>query len=234
MSHGILLAIDTTDLNIASDLISNCRDYIAGYKIGMEFWNRHGSMGVHKIQNKFSDLKIFLDLKLHDIPNTVAAGIRELISLNPSFTTIHASGGPAMIKSAKQVVIDNSSETKVIAVTLLTSLDDNDLRAIGIFNDSQEQVLRLTEMALNNGADGVVASANEASLLRKKFGDDFIIITPGIRSITDDHGDQKRVVTPKDAVLAGSTYLVIGRSISDAEDTRQKALLIKQEITDLF
>jgi orotidine-5'-phosphate decarboxylase len=163
-----------------------------------------------------SGRKVFLDLKFHDIPNTVAAAVKSAAELSVSMMTVHASGGSTMLKAAVEAAGRSAARPMVLAVTALTSLLDSDLQELGVASDVMSQVLRLGALARNAGCGGLVASAQEARELRRELGEGFAVVTPGIRPTGFASGDQARVVTPQDAFAAGATYLVIGRPILDA------------------
>jgi orotidine-5'-phosphate decarboxylase len=175
-------------------------------------------------------MPLFLDLKLHDIPNTVAGGVRAVADLKPALLTIHAGGGSAMMRAAVEAARETSPLTKMIAVTILTSLDDGDLDAMGYRDPVETQVLRLARLAQEAGVDGVVCSPREVAALRRQCGGDFILVVPGIRPAAAALGDQKRVMTPKDAIAAGASRLVIGRPITEAADPAEAARAIAAEV----
>ena len=197
--------------------MSDLKNYIGGIKIGMEFFNSFGPEGIRYI-SKF-DIPIFLDLKLHDIPITIYKTIKTLMELDIAIINVHASGGRDMLEAAVKArdESDNKS-TKLIAVTVLTSLDDNDIKEIGFRENSEGLVLRLASLAKESGLDGVVCSAKEISLIREKLGKDFILVVPGIRLKDDNKNDQKRLTSPKNAIVSGADLLVIGRPITDSKD----------------
>ncbi|NDE90044.1 MAG: orotidine-5'-phosphate decarboxylase [Alphaproteobacteria bacterium] len=217
MSSRIFCAIDTTDLNAGKALARDLKGHVAGIKLGLEFFAAHGPQGYKAIAQM--GMPIFLDLKLHDIPNTVGSTISALLPLQPEFMTIHASGGAAMMKAAATAAAKaGEKRPKILAVTVLTSLNANDLNAVGQDAEPTSQVLRLAQLAKESGMDGVVCSPAEVAMLRGALGPDFILMVPGIRPVGADLGDQKRVMTPKDAIAAGTTYMVIGRPITGAPD----------------
>ena len=215
--NPIILALDVNSLTKAQSIISDLKNYIGGIKIGMEFFNSFGPEGVRDI-SKF-DIPIFLDLKLHDIPITVYKTIKTLMKLDIAIINVHASGGRDMLEAAVKArdESDNKS-TKLIAVTVLTSLDDNDIKEIGYRENSEGLVLRLASLAKDSGLDGVVCSAKEISLIKEKLGKDFILVVPGIRLKDDNKNDQKRLTSPKNAIDSGADLLVIGRPITDSKD----------------
>ena len=215
--NPIILALDVNSLTKAQSIVSDLKNYIGGIKIGMEFFNSFGPEGVRDI-SKF-DIPIFLDLKLHDIPITVYKTIKTLMKLDIAIINVHASGGRDMLEAAVKArdESDNKS-TKLIAVTVLTSLDDNDIKEIGYRENSEGLVLRLASLAKDSGLDGVVCSAKEISLIKEKLGKDFILVVPGIRLKDDNKNDQKRLTSPKNAIVSGADLLVIGRPITDSKD----------------
>jgi orotidine-5'-phosphate decarboxylase len=224
MTAPIFVALDTTDLAKAEAWAKAVAPHLAGVKIGLEFFYALGTAGAQRVA---AHTPLFLDLKLHDIPNTVAGGLRAVLShLQPRYTNVHAGGGPAMVAAAAEAVATASPATRLLAVTVLTSLDDNDLAAVGQQGPAAEQVLRLARMAKANGAHGVVCSPAEVAMLRREMGADFDLVVPGIRPAGADTQDQKRVMTPADALTAGATALVIGRPITGALDPAEAARAI--------
>ena len=212
MTSRIYVALDTPDIDKAKAIATRVRHHVGGIKLGLEFFmanGRHGVLEMHEL-----GLPIFLDLKLHDIPNTVGKAIQALRGLEPAVLTVHASGGRAMLEDAKAAA---PSGTKVVAVTMLTSLDENDLRATGVDGSSHDQVLRLTELAMDAGVDGIVCSGEEVRAAHKLWPKGFFVV-PGVRPANGAIGDQKRVVTPRAAMDAGASILVVGRPITAAED----------------
>ena len=215
--NRIFCAFDTPDLGRALDLAGGLKGAIGGIKLGLEFYAAHGPAGVEKIAA--AGLPVFLDLKLHDIPNTVAKSVSQLVALKPKMLTIHAQGGLAMMRAAAEAAGGAGGEKPLLlGVTVLTSLDAGDLNTVGVSASAADQVKRLAELALKAGLEGVVCSPMEISALRDAFGNDLTLVVPGIRPEGADKGDQKRVMTPKLAVDAGADYLVIGRPITDAAD----------------
>jgi orotidine-5'-phosphate decarboxylase len=222
-----MLAIDTSSLDEAKSLAVKLKDNIGGIKLGMEFFNSFGPSGIKAIKD--FDIPIFLDLKLHDIPATVYKTITTLLKLEPAIINVHASGGKEMMMAAAKALKDSGNKnTKIIAVTILTSLDDNDLYEIGFSGTSNELVLRLAKLAQESGLDGIVCSAKEISIIRENIGSDFMLVVPGIRTKEDNADDQKRIMTPKEAILLGADLLVIGRPITKAKDE----ILASKEILD--
>lgn len=212
MSSRIYVALDTPELEKAKALAQKVRYHVGGIKLGLEFFMANGRHGVHEMAE--IGVPIFLDLKFHDIPNTVAKAIQALRPLNPAILTVHAAGGRAMLEDAKAAAPEG---TKVVAVTMLTSLDGADMTAIGLKPDPHEQVMRLAELARSAGVDGIVCSGEEVKAAHAAWKDGFFVV-PGVRPADAHVGDQKRVVTPRSAVDAGASILVIGRPITQAED----------------
>jgi orotidine-5'-phosphate decarboxylase len=224
--NPILCAIDTPELSRARTLITAVSGAVGGVKLGLEFFAAHGSDGVRQAAS--GQANIFLDLKLHDIPNTVAGAVRAALALDPLLLTLHAAGGAAMLRAA--VEARGSRRTKLLAVTVLTSLDDVDLTATGQMGPAAAQVRRLALLAQSAGVDGVVCSPQEVAMLRAACGQDFLLVVPGIRPAGAAIGDQKRVQTPRAAIEAGADYLVIGRPITEAADPAAAARAIFAEL----
>jgi orotidine-5'-phosphate decarboxylase len=212
MSSPIFVAIDTPDLERAMDIAARVKHHVGGIKLGLEFFSANGRAGVREIAAL--GLPIFLDLKFHDIPNTVGKAIQALRPLEPSILTVHAAGGRAMMEDAKAAA---PTGTKVVGVTVLTSLDDSDLLAIGVEGDPHGQVMRLAMLAKEAGLDGIVCSGHEVAAIKKLWPKGFFVV-PGVRPANGDAGDQKRVVTPRQALDDGASILVVGRPITQAED----------------
>ncbi len=224
--NPILCAIDTPDLGRARGLAAALAGTIAGVKLGLEFFSANGPDGVRAVLGR--EANAFLDLKLHDIPNTVAGAVRAALALDPAFLTLHCAGGPAMLRAA--VDARGKRRTKLLGVTVLTSLDDQDLAATGQSGPVAAQVRRLALLAKTAGLDGVVCSPEEVAMLRQACGADFLLVVPGIRPAGAALGDQKRVQTPCAAIEAGADYLVIGRPITEAGDPAAAARAILAEI----
>lgn len=212
MSNPVYLALDLPQLDDAADLLKKVKAHIGGVKLGLEFFCAHGHHGVHEIAHL--GLPVFLDLKLHDIPNTVAGAMQAIHVLEPAIITVHASGGRAMMEDAKAAAGEN---TKVVAVTMLTSLDKRDLKRTGVSGTPHDQVMRLAELAEASGLDGIVCSGQEVGAVHKQWKKGFFVV-PGLRPAGSASGDQKRVVTPRQARDDGASVLVIGRPISKADD----------------
>lgn len=227
----IFCAVDTPVLDDAAMLAGLLAGEVGAIKLGKEFFTAHGPDGVRKIAD--CGHKIFLDLKYHDIPNTVAGAIRAASRLRCAVLTIHASGGPAMLEAARDAAAEaGPKRPKVVAVTVLTSLDDSDLAAVGQNGPAAEQVLRLARLAETSGLDGVVCSPHEVAILRAELGDEFALVVPGVRPDWAGADDQKRVMTPGEAVAAGADHLVIGRPITKSDDPVGAARRIAEEIAN--
>jgi orotidine-5'-phosphate decarboxylase len=212
VSNPVYLALDLPQLDAARALAERVKAHIGGLKLGLEFFCAHGHHGVHEIAHV--GLPIFLDLKLHDIPNTVAGAMQAIHVLEPAIVTIHASGGRAMMEDAKAAA---GSNTRVVAVTMLTSLDERDLVRTGVSGGAHEQVMRLAELAQSAGLDGIVCSGREVREVRRQWKDGYFVV-PGLRLAGSAIGDQKRVVTPRQARDDGASVLVVGRPITRADD----------------
>lgn len=210
----LFVAIDTPNIAAARILCHAVKDAGAGIKLGLEFFVRHGPQGVADVLPPGAAL--FLDLKLHDIPNTVAGAVDSACAaLSPLCLTLHTLGGETMMQAAVQAA---RGRTRLLGVTVLTSLDGGDLAATGQGDDAAAQVLRLAQLARVAGLDGCVASPHEAAMLRTAVGPDFLLVTPGVRPVGAALGDQKRVMTPAQAIAQGASALVIGRPITEAAD----------------
>ena len=220
MTNPLYVAIDTPYLDDAVALIDRIKHHVGGVKLGLEFFCANGHHGVHEVQKL--GLPIFLDLKLHDIPNTVAKAMQAINALEPAIVTIHASGGRAMMEDAKAAA---GAHTKVVAVTVLTSLDDHDLSRIGIVDSPDLQVARLAALAQEAGLDGIVCSGHEIKAVKKSWKDGFFVV-PGLRLSDGSSGDQKRTVTPRQARDDGASVLVVGRPITKAESPDDAARAI--------
>jgi orotidine-5'-phosphate decarboxylase len=215
--NPIFVAIDTPDLDRASELADAVRGHAGGLKLGLEFFAAQGPEGFRSIAAL--GLPMFLDLKLHDIPNTVAKAVEALAPLKPAILTVHASGGRGMLAAAKAQA---PADTKIVAVTVLTSLDEGDLAAAGVHGSPADQVARLTLLARDSGIDGIVCSGAELGTVRGLWPNGFFVV-PGLRPGGADAGDQKRVVTPAQALEDGAAVLVIGRPITAAPDPARAA-----------
>lgn len=216
----IFCAIDTPDIKQAANLAEAMRNAGCGIKLGLEFFNFNGPQGIAAIRDAFNDLPIFLDLKLHDIPNTVAGAVRSVASLNVTYLTLHASGGREMMQAAQYAA---DGKMMLLGVTILTSLDSENLEEIGYALPPQEAVVRLARITEESGLAGIVCSPKEIQPVRSSLGPDLALMVPGIRPAGSAAQDQKRVMTPEDAIQAGATHLVIGRPITGAEDPAKAA-----------
>ncbi|MEW4466615.1 orotidine-5'-phosphate decarboxylase [Parasphingorhabdus sp. JC815] len=221
MTNPIFVALDTPKLDDAITLAQSVEGHVGGLKLGLEFFCANGHHGVHEIQKV--GLPIFLDLKLHDIPNTVAKAMQAINVLEPAIVTIHASGGRAMMEDAKAAAGIN---TKVVGVTLLTSLDESDMGTIGYSGNPHDQVARLADLSAEAGLDGIVCSGNEVQAVHKNWKDGYFVV-PGLRPSNGNSGDQKRTVTPRAARDHGASILVIGRPITAADDPNAAARAIE-------
>ncbi len=234
LSNPVFVALDTPVVGTATTLAVKLHDCVGGLKLGMEFFMRNGHKGVREV-SKAGGLPLFLDLKFHDIPNTVAGAVRSVMPLKPAILNVHAAGGRAMMEAARLAADDEAAALgiappKLIAVTVLTSLDADDLTDIGVAGAASDQVRRLAALTRDAGLDGVVCSAREAALLRADMGPDFLLVTPGVRPTWSVTGDQKRVTTPLDAMNAGADILVIGRPITGAPRPHEAAVTIAHEL----
>ena len=224
----LIVALDVSTAAAAQKIVAAVGDSAFSYKVGMQLYTAEGPQLVRDLVA--SGRRVFLDLKYHDIPNTVAAAVCEAAQLRVSMLTVHASGGGRMLRAATDAARAASPSLMVLAVTVLTSLDDHDLDKLGVHGRVQDQVLRLAALALADGCHGVVASAREAMQLRKELDGDFAIVTPGVRPVGAHHGDQARVVTPAEAIAAGATHIVVGRPITSADDPAAETRAILAEI----
>jgi orotidine-5'-phosphate decarboxylase len=228
----LIVALDVSSAAAAQKIVSALGDSVHLYKVGMQLYTAEGPQIVRDLIN--SGRRVFLDLKYHDIPNTVASAVREAAQLGVSMLTVHASGGENMLRAAAEasrVQADiHVRSLQILAVTVLTSMDESDLHRTGVSGTLLDQVLRLASTALDAGCAGIVSSAREVKALRTKLGQDFLIVNPGVRPIGTDHGDQARVVTPTEAIQAGATHIVVGRPITAAKDPAAAARSIQHEI----
>lgn len=228
-AERLFVALDTTDADAAAALAKNLKGVAGGVKLGKEFFTAHGPAGVARVAA--AGLPVFLDLKFHDIPNTVAGAVKAALALKPFMINVHASGGAAMMRAAMSAAAaPGVVRPLVVAVTVLTSLDDDDLRAVGMRPPVVEQVVRLAKLAQANGLDGVVCSAKEAMAIRGACGRAMRLIVPGIRPAWSAAEDQKRIVTPREAIALGADYLVVGRPITEARDPVAAARRVVAEI----
>ena len=229
MSNPVYCALDTVQVDEAVSVAQQILPYVGGLKIGMEYFYANGLAGYQAIADLGAP--IFLDLKFHDIPNTVAGAIRATLPLKPAIVNVHAAGGRAMMAAAaEEAAKAGQDRPKVIAVTILTSLLDDDLTEVGYAHRATDQVRRMAELAQSSGLDGVVCSTHEIEVLRADRGSDFLLVTPGIRPAGSDVGDQKRVMTPAEAKNKGTDIMVIGRPIFRADNPAAAAQAIADSI----
>lgn len=234
----VFAALDTDELDRACRLAQALAGHVGGLKLGKEFFTAHGPQGVREvIQAAGSDSapRLFLDLKFHDIPNTVAGAVRAATALGPALLNVHASGGRAMMRAAADAAGEAAlrhgvARPTLLAVTVLTSLDDGDLEEVGQHGPADRQVERLARLAAASGLDGVVCSPREIAMLRRALGPEFRIVVPGIRPAWADSGDQKRTTTPAEALSAGADVLVVGRPITGADDPVAAARRIVEDV----
>ncbi len=225
----VFVALDTPDMDGALSLAGSLAGLVGGIKLGKAFFTANGPQGVKRAAA--AGLPVFLDLKFHDIPNTVADAVRAALALAPVMVTVHASGGAAMMRAAADAAGEaGTNRPLVLGVTVLTSLGADDLAASGVAGPVPDQVMRLARLAQASGLDGVVCSAREAAALRAECGAGFKLVVPGIRPAGAAAGDQKRTATPAEAIATGADYLVIGRPVTGADDPAQAARAIIDEI----
>lgn len=233
MTNPIICALDTTDVAKATALAGELSGNVGAVKLGLEFFTANGAAGVKEVTKGGAPL--FLDLKFHDIPNTVAGAVRATAGINAFMMTVHAAGGKAMLEAANNAAWEVAQKTAkpkplIVAVTVLTSLDEDDLVSIGVKNSMKDQVRKLADLAQSSGLDGIVCSPFEIALLRKHIGPEFKLVVPGIRPEGSAAGDQKRVMTPKEALKLGADYLVIGRPITGASSPKNAAQEIVSQL----
>jgi orotidine-5'-phosphate decarboxylase len=226
----IIVALDVPDAAAALALAGRLDAKLCRVKVGKELFVAAGPAVVHKLQER--GFEVFLDLKFHDIPNTVAGACRSAARLGVWMLNVHASGGEAMMRAAREAVAGVARPPLLIGVTILTSLGDEALAAIGLSGTALENVERLARLTRTSGLDGVVCSAHEAPVIRKAAGEDFILVTPGIRLQADANADQARVVTPIEAARLGSDYLVIGRPVTESPDPGATLLAIRESLRE--
>lgn len=225
----LIVALDVSTAAAAQKIVAAVGDSALTFKVGMQLYTTEGPQVVRDLVA--SGRRVFLDLKYHDIPNTVAAAVREAAHHGVSMLTVHAAGGVKMLRAAVQAAHNANPALRVLAVTVLTSMDENDLERIGARGPVVEQVTRLAALALAEGCQGVVASAHEAPVLRAKLGDAFAIVAPGVRPAGSGHDDQARVLTPAEAIAAGASHIVVGRPITEAPDPAAAARAILGQIS---
>ena len=228
----LIIALDVPTATAARRIVAAVGDSAYIYKVGMQLYTAEGPAVVRELVG--SGRRVFLDLKYHDIPNTVGAAVREAGALGVSMLTVHASGGGRMLRAAVEAGQSAKADMLVLAVTVLTSLDDAELGKVGVRGGVLDQVLRLAALALSNGCKGVVASALEAGALREEFGPEITIVTPGVRPAGSGPHDQARVVTPAEAIAAGASHIVVGRPITEARDQAAEARAILGQISSQY
>ncbi len=224
----IIVALDQDDLGAAQRLVTKLVGIISFFKVGSELFSAVGPDAVRMVRD--NGARVFLDLKYHDIPNTVSRAVKSAAGLGVSLVNVHTLGGVEMMRAAADSAREVYPDTRVIGVTVLTSLDATDLLRVGIGDAPEEAVVRLARLAREAGLAGVVSSAREVTRLREEFGLGFILVTPGIRPAGADIGDQKRIVTPAEAFEAGADYIVVGRPIAAGPDPRAAAESIIEEV----
>jgi orotidine-5'-phosphate decarboxylase len=229
-NNPVFVALDTPDLSRALDIATVVRPHVGGLKVGLEFLTALGPDAVKAIVA--AGLPVFADVKFHDIPNTVAGASKALTTLGASIFNVHTSGGEEMMRAAVDAARSVDPDIKVIGVTVLTSMDDSILTAVGQKTPTSDQVARLAVLAKKSGLDGVVCSAHEVTMIRAHCGRDFMTVVPGIRPAGADLADQRRVMTPADAMRAGANILVIGRPITGAKDPAAAARDIAASISE--
>lgn len=227
MNSPVIVALDVASVEACEKLLEQLDPTLCRVKVGMELFTRAGPVVIDTIHQRGFD--VFLDLKYHDIPNTVASACRSAVQLGVWMVNVHACGGTRMLQAARESVPLNE-RTRLIAVTVLTSMDTEDLKGVGVNAAPADQVMHLATQVRSCKLDGIVCSAQEAALMRQQFGADFLLVTPGVRPAGSDVGDQRRVVTPQQAIEAGSDYLVIGRPITAAADPALALRTICQDL----
>jgi len=223
----VFCALDTTDVEAAARLAGTLAGLVGGVKLGLEFFAAHGPGGIRRVAK---GMPLFLDLKLHDIPNTVAGAVRALAPLGAAMTTIHASGGMAMMRAAREAADRSPARPLLLGVTILTSLDGAEMKRVGIAGSAADAAKRLAALAQESGLDGAVCSPHEVTALRAQCGPGFKLVVPGIRPAGAASDDQRRIMTAKEALAAGADYLVIGRPITGAADPAAAARTIAEEL----
>jgi len=225
----LIVALDVSSAAAAQKIVAAVGEAASIYKVGMQLYTAEGPKIVRDLVS--SGRKVFLDLKFHDIPNTVASAVREAVGLGVYMLTVHGSGGSKMLQAAAEAAKDATGGSPIVlAVTVLTSMDQSDMNSVGVQGKVADQVVRLARIATQSGCGGVVASVQEAALLRNELGGDFAIVTPGIRPAGAAVGDQARVATPAEALAAGATHIVVGRPITGVEDPGRAAREVVEEM----
>jgi len=224
----LIVALDVSTTAAARKIVTTLGDSVLIYKVGMQLYTAEGPQIVRDLVA--SSRRVFLDLKYHDIPNTVASAVTEAAKLGVSMLTVHAAGSEKMLRAANDAAHAVNPKLQVLGVTVLTSLGEGDLEKIGIAGTLPDEVVRLAALALKNGCDGIVTSAREASRVRTELGNEFALVTPGVRPAGAGHADQVRVVTPAEAIAAGASHIVVGRPITEAADPAAEARAILTQI----
>ncbi len=222
----LIVALDVDTLEAAARLVHGLGPAVEWYKVGKQLFTRHGPAAVRQLKD--AGKQVFLDLKFHDIPNTVAQAIRAAAAIGADLTNVHAGGGPAMLRGAAQAA--RESGISITAVTVLTSMDRAELAAVGLDLDPAQQVVRLAILSRDCGLAGVVCSPLEVSLIRQACGPDFVLVVPGIRPAGAESDDQKRIMTPRQAAAAGTDFIVVGRPITAAQDPAAAAAAILSDL----
>lgn len=224
----LIVALDVSTAAAAQKIVTAVGDSALTYKVGMQLYTAEGPQVVRDLVA--SGRRVFLDLKYHDIPNTVASAVREAAKLGVSMLTVHAAGGGKMLHAAVDAARASNQALLVLGVTVLTSLDENEMEKVGFRGTVREEVLRLAALALNSGCKGIVTSAHETAAVRAELGHNFAIVTPGVRPAGSSHADQARVATPAEAIAAGASHIVVGRPITEAADPAAEARAILAQI----
>ena len=225
----LIVALDVSSSAAARQIVTAVGDSAHIYKVGKQLFTAEGPSVVRDLIA--TGHKVFLDLKFHDIPNTVSSAVAEAAKLGVTMLTVHGSGGGKMLRAAVEAASGADKPPMILAVTVLTSMHDSDLPGIGVRGTVVDQTLRLATLAITDGCDGIIASAHEIRAIRSELGNDFAIVTPGVRPPGSARGDQARVVTPAEAIAAGATYIVVGRPITAAPDPASAARDILEQIS---
>lgn len=228
VSEKLIVALDVRSQGEAKDLVRKLSPAVRVFKVGMGLFTLCGPEAVKLVHD--SGAKVFLDLKFHDIPNTVAGAVRAAAKLGVFMVNIHALGGSEMMIRAAAAARESDNRPKLLGVTVLTSMDQSSMGEVGIDKKIEDEVVSLARLGRESGLDGVVASPNEVGLIRKNLGKDFIIVTPGIRPAGAERGDQKRIMTPAEAIRAGADYIVVGRPVIETKDPLEAARKIIREM----
>lgn len=227
-SERLIVALDVRSLDEAKAMADKLIPAVKIFKIGLGLFTLCGPRAIEMVREKGG--KVFLDLKFHDIPNTIASAVKSASDLGVFMLNVHTLGGSEMMRKAAEVVKGKAERPKILGVTVLTSMDQKAINEAGIGKSVEEEVLNLAVMAKDAGLDGVVASPHEISAIRKKLGKDFIIVTPGVRPVWSEKGDQKRIATPAEAIKAGADYIVVGRPIIEADNPAEAGRRIIEEM----